>query len=495
MKYSIKIDFTDNTQKAGKLTLTTDRGEVVINKEPIGIPAQERGEISITSRIEKETYLKKEYLDKNYNYDKAFENIQALGLNQALVIGGNFFISNLNKLSSDKINTVADAFVVSADVFNKLSKISDSDLVSIKSNKVSLLWFPEKVNSKNDSISIKQAVNEFKDTQQVAENLYKNTKAQLFSSQSGQQDVLKEYESSNSKIVKKLLEKDIKNAGKSSASSSYKNKSVSEPSNTRNIINQGSYKKRRGVYVSDDYDNSNDIDAMDILFMYNYPDLAPMYKPNSVLAWTMFFNEQNDNVSTQNIQQSINQVPGFENVGHAEVKYTPSGYSVDMYEDENKANKLGTLNYDGTSKNYCIESPTGHQTNLTINDNGSCTGNVIGGEKATTSFDFVKDSSGVYQGNWETNNNNGIKISSGVSLDESFSPTSSPFSPVDTQGIIKNNEQNTGISFDQSYNNPGFDFSTPKPDVVYEPPPPPPPEVMSWASSSDSYGNTSSFSP
>jgi hypothetical protein len=39
MNYNIVIEYTDNAERAGKLTLTDDKGQVVLSKVPVAIPS------------------------------------------------------------------------------------------------------------------------------------------------------------------------------------------------------------------------------------------------------------------------------------------------------------------------------------------------------------------------------------------------------------------------------------------------------------------------
>jgi hypothetical protein len=194
-------------------------------------------------------------------------------------------------------------------------------------------------------------------------------------------------------------------------------------------------------------------------------------------------------VTNSSVQQNIKSVPGFEAVEHSEVKYSPTGYSVNMYEDEQKQKLIGTLVHDSASNSYVMEAPSGSKTELSIDSNGDAKGSVFG-EKGNTSFDLVQSPTGGYTGNWESESSEGIKISSGVSMSESFSSTSAPFEPVNIQSVVESRD-----SYKETMKYEPEPETAPKWEPPPPPPPPPPADDARWGSTNDSYSNSSSFSP
>jgi hypothetical protein len=348
------------------------------------------------------------------------------------------------------------AFIVAEEHFKPLYNISSAKdaTLNMVANKVRFLWFPAKVASSSQNINT-----EYNHVKQTEKNLQE------------QLDIFNKPKVEVS-IPKAVVPPKVKDVAKP----------VTPSPIPRNVgKNQQRMIGDRVHTQTTVYDNSNDIDALDIMFMYNYPNLAPMYKPNSMLAWYMFFDRSDTEMSRQTINNNVQQIAGFENVANADLKYHQSGYSVTMYEDEQKTKPLGVLNHDNNTGCYEMTSPSGEKTLLKVDDSGVISGCVSSPEKASTNFGFVEKDNG-FVGNWDSSPTEGVKISSGMSVSEDYTVSSTPNETIDLGAVLRSNEEAV-----QNYK-----VESPKDEWVPPPPPPPPPPSSEWGSS-DPYSNTASF--
>ena len=471
MNYSINIVYTGNQNKAGKLTLTdTDNNEVLLNKVPVAIPTQliEHGPTELSAPMElKNTSKKSEYAGDS-DYSKVADKFRFMELSSVLSVDGNLnFIPNIplgNNRTS--LNATDDSFVLYKDDYEKIKSLANeksfnfsgtNNKFELKTEKVMFLWFPEKVNTDKNETSITKAVRELNAREDAANK-------KLHEEYATSRETPKTVKTETVKVGKPPVEK--------------------EPQDSRRAKEQSARDRALADQRGYDNRNSGNLDALDIVLMYNSPDLAPIFKPNSMLAWALYFDNKNNEVSNTSVQENIKSVSGFESVEYSEVKYSPTGYSVSMYEDEQKQKLIGTLVHDSASNSYVMESPSGNKTELSIDNNGDAKGAIFG-EKGNTSFDLVQSPTGGYTGNWESESSEGIKISSGVSVSEDFSATSAPFDQVNIQSVV---ESRDNYKETMKYE--------PEPETApkWEPPPPPQDDER-WGATNDSYSNSSSFSP
>ena len=468
MNYQISISYTDNPNKAGKLTLTNSNNKVILDKVPVSIPERylESGSNlkSLDISMELKNITTNIKLTVDAEYYQAAKKMSQLGLDSVIKTNTGYgFITNTQS-SNGLLNTTEDCFVMAQKDYKKFEQATTtgnsftSNKVKLTTEQVSFLWFPGNVNRAGESLNVSKILNLI------------DKKEKEFTEK--QQEIYKKPIETSKPEKKSSFDSSLKNVVDNKLASNIKQESIRRQEEERKRQENDDYRSRQS---NDDYRSRNDLDAFDVVFMYNNPGLAPMYKPNSMLAWALYFNNDDKQVNNASVKENITSIPGFEKVENTEVKYTTSGYSVNMYEDEQKQKLIGTLVHDSNNSSYIMESPSGAKTTLNIDSNGDAKG-YVNGEKGDTNFNFVQNNNGGFSGNWESESSQGIKISSGVSMSESFAPTSSPFEPVDIGAVIQNRYDTTN-------------------DMKIEPPPPPPQDDARWSSSNDSYNSGGSFSP
>ena len=517
MNYQISISYTDNPNKAGKLTLRDSTNRVILNKVPVSIPDKWLQSDEKLNRLnismEYKDIVPNMKLSADAEYNKVVKKLNELNLDSIIKTNTDYsFISNTIS-SNGLLNSTQDSFVVSNQDYEILQKSSslpnsfNSNKVTLTVEKVAFLWFPGNVNRDGNSLDVSKLLNLMDLKQRVYDDNQKETYAKpVDTSKGGKKPVSS---SSKSPVTdNKVNQKD--------AQERTKQEDLRRQDEERRR-NDDDYRRRQ---ADEDYRRRNDLDAFDVVFMYNNPELAPMYKPNSMLAWALYFNRDDREVNNSSVRENINTIPGFEKVEHTEVKYSTSGYSVNMYEDEQKQKLIGTLVHDNNNNSYVMQDPNGAQTTtLNLDSNGDAKGYVYG-EKGDTNFNFVQNGNGGYAGNWESESTQGIKISSGVSMSENFAPVSSPFEAVDVRSVIQGRDEQRyeqkyepgpAPAYDNSYSTspslsedkkyePGpspayINDTSPKWEPPPPPPPPPPQDDTRWSSSNDSYNTGSSFTP
>lgn len=85
----------------------------------------------------------------------------------------------------------------------------------------------------------------------------------------------------------------------------------------------------RTGYRTQDEDNGDSFG--DFMFMSMFPDVAPFYRPNSLLAWYMWFNYQHDRPSG-GAYRYVGDVPGFEGAASQRVVPTANGQEVELFD-------------------------------------------------------------------------------------------------------------------------------------------------------------------
>lgn len=491
MKYSIQIGYVNNIEKSARLTIEDSNSERILDNVPVAMPLDYYNKLKTSSiRLEIQDTKQKRDLLNDDEYEKLSNRFQLMGLDSVIKTNKEFLIIPNIPLGNnkEKLNSTKDAFVLHERDFLKLRQLINGkglDLTGsfntfeITIDKKLFLWNQETVNTSKNNISIKQAVNDL--TEKEAKAIATNERKQH--SKSGIYGVGKN--STNIDINKKLNSsidtEYIKKTGSQLEQERVKLKDGKTKENQRkeNLYNQEQERLRNEDYRRR---NNNDLDALDIVLMYNNPSLSPLYRPDSILAWSLYFNEKD--VNSQNVQNSITELKGFEDVNCCDVKYTTSGYSVKLYEDEQKEKLIGTLTHDSNNGSFSMKKPDGEEiTSIMFNESGDAKG-FVHGEKGDTNFELIKNSEGGFTGNWQSESSEGIKMSSGISLSEDLTSSSTPFQPVNLSTVIKEREENT------------IQYGTTK-ELELPPPPPPPPEpdTLNWSTSSDSYSNSSSFSP
>lgn len=467
MQYQISIDYTSNVNKAGKLTLIDENNNIILSKIPVAIPV-----VQINSPGRTELNLTAEQIVKHPSLI-ALDSSRASVLNERIdrllnkghkkLIMSNpsspLFVSqdqNTENLQIDK-----NSFVINKSDFKVLFNIlEDKDnSVTLKASKVSFLWFPEKVNA--IPTDIVRDYQSFKNKEQTL----------IMELQTEQRTKAAKESERRSTVVPTVQAKQ-------------KNNDI-QKFNSINLVKQVKpLTPTQKVNIKTNNQINDDIDPFDVMFMYSHPELAPMYKPNSMLAWYMYFNDNDREINKTTIQDNVRDIPGFENVASTDVRYTPSGYSVTLYEDEQKTKPLGVINHNDNDKCYDITSPSGEKTTLQVDRQGVINGCVIGSDNKSTNFNFIENGSG-FSGNWNSSPSEGITVTSGMSLDSNYEVTSSLNKSIDLSTIAKSRDDELSKSYEADNS---LEWKAPPP------PPPPPSDTMQWSSTSDPYSNTSSFS-
>lgn len=491
MKYNAKIEYIGNVERAGKLTLTSEDGSVVLSKVPVAMP----DEIFTAPQLFKETHSSKAVQvkmdedlrkhDKTGSYQNAYSE----------VIKNNpegLFIKTFGKVlikptTDTKMKNDDHSFVMHENDFLVLFDVlAKKNQVVLETEKVSFLWFPEKVIDANASINITLAnfenveskiKNEKEDAEKITalEAAQKKAKVNTGITKPKLNDAVNNI----ANIVNQEAQKTVKPVAPIKPAK----QQVNQPQGKQSIIQ--AVPTRTTTVVN----RNDDLDALDIVLMYSNPELAPFIKPNSGLAWYLYFNNRDNQIDKSYVEQNIQNVQGFENVGSSDFKYTPKGYSVTLFEDENKTNPVGRMEFDSQRNCYEVVANSGEKTLLSVGDNGqlqSCFKSSSGNE---TTMDLVRTDSG-FVGNWQSDNN-GVKVNSGISFDNDFGYSSTPNETVNLSTV-----QSTPAEDYSSKVNRTFDFGstnepTPSQEKGYEPPPPPKNDEV-WGSS-DPYSNGSSF--
>lgn len=488
MKYIAKIEYTGNVERAGKLTLISEDGSVVLSKIPVAMPDEiftapklfEKIYSTRAVQINMDENLKK--FDKSGEYQEAYKEIVKNN-------SEGYFIKSIGKVllkptTDIKMKNDDHSFVLHKEHFDVLFEIlGKKNQLEIETNKVSFLWFPEKVINATGGINV--TLSHFENIESKVRNVKED------SERIADLEVAQKKAKINVGVTRPKLSDAITNISKIVAQESKKSTQVIKPNKEQpEQPVQTSQSKQSVIQVmptrTTTYKDPNNLDALDIVLMYSNPELAPFIRPNSSLAWYLYFNDRSNRIDKSYVEENIQNVQGFENVASSEFKYTPKGYSVTLFEDENKNNPIGRMEYDSQKKCYEVVSNSGEKTLLSVGDNGqlqSCFKSSSGNE---TRIDLVQTDKG-FVGNWESENN-GVKVNSGISFDNDFSYSSTPNEPVNLSQIKNNDDYSTKV-------NQSFDFgnsSEPTQKREYMPPPPPPKNDEVWGSS-DPYSNGSSF--
>lgn len=513
MNYLINIEFTKNSEKAGKLTLTDSSGNVVLSKVPVAVPPNSG--ISFEKRNLSLSFIRREEKEadsliltgsEKSKYWNAVNRLESAGVNKVVVSDGKpLFMGQKISYDNQRLAGGESVFILKENDFETLSKVinNPANKVTLSAEQVGFLWFPEKLDMNRTSLSadIKSVLDSNKSLdnnekvvserdRQEKERTQKTQKSNVFSTSNQLLKKEEKKETAKSQVSQKgsTLGDNAKNTANVGTSRTIGSKMSARPTAQGYVGNYNANSRVTGY-------QGDDLDPFDVIFMNAYPDLAPFYKPNSLLAWMTFFN-RNDDISRQQVLDNINNVSGFENVGSADFKYTPSGYSVTMYEDENKQNVMGTLNYNGNEECYKVTSPNGETTYLQQDNNGIWNGCTQSDSSNEISYNFAQTNEG-YVGNWSSSPADGVQFNSGMSVGYDYQNQSSLDQPYNMEEYKTYDMGSVSIDSAQ----PTSTYQS-EPENKYEndwrnepppPPPPPPPEDnYSWSVSQDSYN---SFSP
>lgn len=464
MIYTANIQYVNNIERAGKLTLTGEDGSVLLSKVPIAMP----DEILITPVLFEKIYSlssfkvkledKFKIYDQYKTYEPAYKTLLINNPNGLFI--NNFGKAIIRPTEQKRMTNDDHAFVMHSQDFQVLYDILEQKkTLKIQTEKVSFLWLPDKVINSTESI---------------------NLQLQLF--QNIQNYLQSKMNSNSNKEDKSSLFELPKNKAKIQISPEVvQDKKISPNSPKQSVINIIGTNKNLN-------NNRNDLDALDVVIMYNSPELALFMKPTSTLAWFLHFNNiDRDDINKENVEKNVHKISGFEDVGSSEFKHTSKGYSVQLFEDENKTIPIGNIDFNKQKNCFEVVSENGETSLLTIGKNGELKTCF----KATTgeqiNMDLIKTNKG-FIGNWESDNG-GIVVKSGIIIDNNLDYSSTPnernnisMSVMDSEkGYSSKQEETAYVNQTQSYER----------EKDYSPPPPPPP-TNSW-SSNDPYSQVTSF--
>lgn len=493
MKYNAKIEYTGNVERAGKLTLTGEDGSTLLSKVPVAMPDEifegsrffEKIHSTRAVQVKMDEELRK--FDKSGKYEESY----------AEVVKNNpegFFIKNASKVlvrptNDAKMKNDDHAFVMHKEHFDVLfDLLAKKHQLEFETEKVAFLWFPEKVINATGGVNV--ALSHFDSVEATVKN-QKEDAERIQALETAQKKAKVNVGTTKPKLsdavnnISKIVEQEAKNTVKPVVTKPAKPQTTSQ--GKQSVIQAVPSRATTTTYRND----NDSLDALDIVLMYNNPDLAPFIRPNSSLAWYLYFNNRN-NVDKSYVEQNIQNVPGFEDVGSSEFKYTPKGYSVTLFDDENKTNPVGRMEFDSQRNCYEVVSNNGEKTLLSIGDNGQIQSCFKASNGNETRMDLIQTDKG-FVGNWESDNN-GVKVNSGIAIDNDFGYSSSPNETVDLSRVQSSNVDNNYSSKVDST----FDFGykadvAPAPEKEYVPPPPPPPKNDEVWGSSDPYSNGASF--
>lgn len=490
MKYNAIIEYTGNIERAGKLTLKSEDGNTILSKVPVAMPeeifnvAEVFKNIYSTRSVQVKTDQELKKFDKSGEYNEAYKEI--VKTNPEGIFIKNFGKVLIKPTTDKKMKNDVYALVMHKEHFEVLFEIlAKKDLLEIETKKVSLLWFPEKVTHANGSINV--TLSYFEKVESKIKN-EKDDAERIIALESAQKKA-----KVNTGITKPKLIDALNNVAKIVSQDNKK----SIPNVETPIKNQSNISKQSIIQVlpsknTTTYRDDNNLDALDIVLMYSNPELAPFIKPNSSLAWFLYFNNRSNNMDKNYVEENIRNVQGFENIASSDFKYTPKGYSVTLFDDANKNNSIGRMDFDNQKNCYETVSNNGEKTLLSIGNNGqieSCFKSANGNE---TKMNLIQTDKG-FVGNWESDNN-GVKVNSGISFDNDFSYSSTPNKSVDmslAQAVMINSAMNNDYS---NKVNQTFEINqSPSVEREYTPPPPPPPRNNEVWGSGDPYSNGSSF--
>lgn len=521
MDYKIKIEFTNNLERAGKLSLISNDGKILLSKVAVTIP-ESMGVLYVKPQL-KTFFVRevKEYLDfkdedaiepneLRKQYKKTLEDISKSGLTETIVgkEGEPIFMSQQLDVRKERLIGDPKIFVLKDSDFRILSNITSKrdNNVTLEAEKVIFLWSAEKIERRKDSYldkitNVKKIESKIKEKLDSKNNdINKNTqsgtskintvKAERKQTLFTTSKTLFQHDDEEEKERKEKEQKKI-NEEKQKQQQQPKKINTVRPA-VKHSINTMNERHAQNTIKNN---RSGSEDYFDTMFIYANPELAPFYRPNSILAWMVFFSN-NPNQNKEYYMNNINSIPGFEDVKNPEFKHTPNGYMINLYGKDNQ--KDGTLIYEGDNQCYKVVSPMGEESYLQKDDRGvwnGCTTNTSGHE---ISYEFANSNKG-YIGNWTASppEGNGVEVSASMVFDNSFQPQSNMGSAINIVEVVQ--EQTN--SYDNGYGSNNYNSTYTPPTPVYEevkkyeddwrndppPPPPPPPPTTEWASSTDSY--------
>ena len=483
-KYLIEIKYTSNDEKTGKISI---KGNDFSMQSDIVLPKElHKSDRFYITDLQLNTYIPEQpSINNSYNDRYAIDHFQKIfgehyfskdtknGIQYPIVYNESNYSDG--QMGVDKTFSIGDRAV-----FSKLKQICEEE--GVLNIEAKSKWF-----MLGQKKAKREPIHNFEQYKKLGSDIVKEEK-ELRSNKSNKK------ETKNSEIYENIYNSVI---GVGYSDTSIKKKTKEVPKNTTTSNLYGANVNKRQNYSKS---NNDDLDAFDVMFMTSFPELAPMYRPTSGLAWMMYFsNQENHERFMSNPSEYIREVKGFENVGACEIKSgggnfggagASSSFKVDLYEDEAKTKPLGTLSYN-EEKGLKMEDPVGNISYVApMAEKEGYSVLTEGVNKSKSVLEIVSNSDNEFVGNWTIEPKNSIPVSSSVSIDNDFSLSSNTEKLIDLDTLApKGNNMKPEPAFEPT---PKIEeaFTYKQEYVPPPPPPPPPPEDQFSYNTSDPYSRT-----
>ncbi len=301
-------------------------------------------------------------------------------------------------------------------------------------------------------------------------------------------------------------QKNISDFNKDKNLNDFKNKEIiknikikknASPSLNKNVSKTSSYHSSNRYHGSTS--NYNYDSSLDVLFMASFPELAPLYRPDSLLAWVLYFyNENNQEKLFMHDIEAIRNIRGFENVGSVSVTQgADNTYQVQIFSDEFKEKPIGILSCHGD--NILLEDMKGNNTSIChVPETNGYISKTISFDGSESSLEVFPENDGTLKGNWTINGKNSAEIESSVVFGNELTPENIKIGEPMKIGLndsFQDNHINKNTSYE--FESPIYEIDTPQEDFTKRfempppPPPPPPPDDNYQFNTSDPYSRSS----
>jgi hypothetical protein len=503
--YILDIKYTSNENKSGKVSLVSENGENIFTADVI-LPKEIHNRDNYSLR----RINSLEYIPKNISYENPFADTKTIR-EKADKIGSSYLqgaMDNKNNflmVKSVEFNSAKQANAVKGfdetisfppREFNLLSQIiQDGNDVILVANK-KWLMFGQKSVERTYDVDFSSHINLGKKIQTEETNIEFNREEAARQARKIKENIKKEEVSKKTSNIDSISSKIVDTSKqKVNKSQSLNSTSGIKKSSATGNISRGSSSKNNY------YDNRNDgLDSFDLMFMTSFPNVAPFYRPNSALAWMVYFNDDsNHNHFREQPLNCIKTLPGFDGVNGCELNIKNGNtdnptYTINLYQDEEKTIPLGVIKYN-SEKGIIIKDDDGNKTILTNMDDKPGYNVLTESNGSSKAFlEVVQNKNNELVGNWTVEPKNSIPVTSSFQMnsDSSLSSDSNKtinMNSIDFGGV---DSSSNGNSFKPS-NDIKLDFGPKdenKYESRYEPPPPPPPEDQMSFTTSDPYSRT-----
>lgn len=451
----ITIAYNDDPEhKCGKLTFKKD-GQTLLSKVPVAIPALFSGNTQ-TSFSSWQTSKEKLTFDPSLQgvgtqeafsaYSKAFKSAQKLLGNLSNLGNADIDYLKVSQAPNDlyigaailgqdkKMIQTQDSFALEQpNVKVLLDNIRPGDKIDIVLSKGFLL-FPQKTSSDTlsqaqrslglDTVRFSQALGQVRDTaieaKFAAPKITPAPEAPKFSSP-------------------KAAPAPATNIKSTFPTNSTKPFKAAQPKVNRQHLEDLNLQARR-------VRETDDLNPLDVVFMYHNPEIAPFYKPNNMLAWVLYLENMNKNNTTvdtysspqhiQQLEQDFCRIQGLDNVESCRFEPTDEGYKIHLFEDKNQSVPSGEILYNPSEKCYTLNNSS-DCLNINIQSDGLIKAELENQSGDTTRFSFAPSTQGSFVGSWESDPSQGV----GLSGNFVAPPPSSPDSSYDFSSTLGNTKE------------------------------------------------------